>query len=784
MNRRTRHTGVTRLRTVVLGSMALWGAVLLGAGCSKPCSTTSQCGDSEVCAAALCQALSCETAALLRDPKSGQCVALSGCFLTEDQRSWETCAEDPCKGKDESSCIEDARCQPGYNNPDVRLERYGDLTSSNIGCSGGGFDGDVAPVPDSRGFGQQPGVNNGDLPKHPAPLASACLSGSARVFSGCRAVPQIAPQKSCVELTSTQCTSRRDCTTDPSRGLQTDPVIPRPTVGINEGQPSQPGSAQLGRNLGQCFDRNPRSTSCGAGDALSCLTNPECQAVGSACYCPPGAECSCDGGRFMGCESNDRLRRCSSSADCRSGERCDNDEACIAPRTFIGGAAGNVGTPGGGSCLGACVPTGCAGMGESRCNDSDACDGGKYGTVCRPKPYCQSGNVAADDFESVAPGDGTGNQCGCETVFAGCSAVAPLHDLRPERSLLVRDGAILEDPAFQLQTVLTKLAPSGQVDAFVRSLLNQVGTSRRLSNGAQAPDRKGFTSFLPEIQASQAGITSRFAKLMHTTSLVNRLDLASAGNCGEARITYAMSSAYVNGDQRMTMIFELKVPDDGNGCKTVAQRWAELSLVDSAAERRTRLIALYDELLKPASLGQLRTNEFINRTSFEAWELREFHLDTSGMPEQVPVAQTVDPIYAQNSALLTWVRNNTAAIKDGTAIIPNQYLAAASTEDGGRIRLPGSSTDKALKETEAALNGLACSGCHLTETKSPFVHVGERLGKRESAGTYRPTGRAVIDEFMQTELPKRATLMKNVLSGTGHNLVAGDWRPAVRTRVH
>jgi hypothetical protein len=263
------------------------------------------------------------------------------------------------------------------------------------------------------------------------------------------------------------------------------------------------------------------------------------------------------------------------------------------------------------------------------------------------------------------------------------------------------------------------------------------------------------------VRPDYAGATARLANVMHTTALINRLDLAKPGDCGEARITFAMTSAYTNGNQRMTMIIELRVPDDGNACKTVAQRWAELSLLPSAADRRSRLIALYDELLKPENLGQFRTNEFVNTTGREPWELREFHLNpATGLLELSPVAQTVDARFAGSTALLDWVKTNSAALAAGNAVIPTQYLAASSTEDGGRLRLV--SGDPAILEGEKALNKQSCAGCHLTETKSPFVHIGERLGKKVD-GKYLPVGRAVIDTFLKEDLVKRAENLKRVL---------------------
>ncbi len=783
----------------------LWLALVVGmggigsltlAGCSKPCQTTSQCGGGDVCAGAICQSLSCDTALFAVDPKSGACTALSGCYLTNEQLDWKTCSQDPCQGLAENGCLTDSRCQPAYENPLYSAPTGNGSRGGpqiDIACNGGGAPTSPPLVNGGVQGADAPGVNNGLSPKHPGPQGFSCFPNTARAYAGCRAVPQIAPQTACTALTQEKCGLRRDCTADSPNGVGKGVPVPRVNFGA-DGTPIAGDPAHA--NLGLCFERNPRSTTCDSADALSCLTNPACQVIGSAAYCPKGARCSKDGGTFGACEPNDRLHRCQANADCQSGERCDNDEACIAPRIFAQAQSGADPVPGTGSCLGACVPTGCAGFGEGRCNAQSACNGGTYATVCVPKPYCSTGGGEdAPKAGSFGPGDPSdpGHNCGCEDSFAGCAPQDPVFGLREERSLLVRDPEIVSDPTFRIDNVLAALSPAGQVDAFVDSWLKQFGTAQSLDNGAVAKPRDAFYKWLSSVSHGQP-VTAKFlATRFHTTSLVNRLDLASAGNCGEARVTFALSDGYGNGNQRMTTIVELKVPDDHNGCRTVAQKWGELSLIDDAATRKARLIGIYTDpqdvdqkaLLSSAHLGQVRTNEFINLSGNLPWELREWHLTAQGMLALAPVKQTVSPTLGQDAALLSWVKGNLAAIKAGTVIVPDKFLDAASAENGGRLHLLNSQTDPELLAAEKALNQLSCAGCHLTETKSPFVHMGERLGKQVGSG-FEPAGRAVIDDFLQKELPKRAQNLRALLGMTGAQAQAilANFRPASQARVH
>lgn len=753
------------------GLFAVW---LLG--CGTPCETTAQCGDEGMCVAARCQPLACDKTLFAIDPARGACVPLSGCFLTVEQRGWQTCSDDPCQGRAEASCLDDARCQPVYANPSVELQPALQRQEDSPGipfCLGRAPD--VVPVEDEPGRLTAPGVNNGDAPKHRQMFNSGCgiQNDHARAFVACRAVPTISEQKRCEQLTTTECQLRRDCATPQSltsgRTVPVGPSIPAGGRGEN-GSPVP----NLDPDLGQCFTRQrPPTTTCVEADATTCLISPACQPVGSRCYCPAGVDCDCSGGGFLACETNDHLRRCSSSVDCSADERCDNEEACSLPRTFASPPRSDA-QPGSPDCVGSCVKKGCAGFGERMCNNSAACDGGSYGTVCRPRPYCAQGDRVLDQ-------SATGGSCGCDAEFIGCGEQKPLSDLRSERSLLIRDPEILDDPAFALDAVFGTLAPRGQVDVFARSFLLQIGDRVGLANGATTAQRLGFAAFLSELRATSQvnGLAARLALQLHATSLVNRVDLAKPGDCGEARLTYALTKAYTNGNQRMTMIIELRVPDDGNSCRTVAQRWAELSLIDSLAERRSRLIALYAELLKPMNVAQVRTNEFLNLTGTEPWELREFHLDTDGMLKLAPVAQTVDTRWLTSSRFWSWLRDNESAIRSGNAVIPSQYLAAASREDGGRLRLE----NPTLLAAEKELNAQSCAGCHLTETQSPFVHVGERLGvKRPGQPGYQPGGRAVIDSFLQKELVTRALNLRALLSGSPQSLQAST--RTHRARVH
>jgi len=138
----------------LFGLAAVWLS-----GCDKPCDTTAQCGEDGMCVAALCQPLVCEKTLFAIDPKSGECMPLSGCFLTTEQRDWQTCSTDPCQGLDENSCVSDARCQPAYANPKVEPVKgspLGNATPPTVGCAGGSGGHRHLPSAGAGHSGQEP----------------------------------------------------------------------------------------------------------------------------------------------------------------------------------------------------------------------------------------------------------------------------------------------------------------------------------------------------------------------------------------------------------------------------------------------------------------------------------------------------------------------------------------------------------------------------------------------------------------------------------------------------
>jgi hypothetical protein len=772
---------------------------MLVAGCSsKPCATSNDCGSGEVCAAERCQALSCEQTFSAIDPADGKCKPIGACAVDDSTRGWTTCA-DPCLGLGEFACVKDPRCQPVY---------VGAAQITPVACAnaGGGLNPggpDCTPGSASRTF-------NGCRANPVGPTPCANLDQTACAADARCAVEQIGVgsclcaagdpncqcrdpgatfecrDKTCLDFSAVECLTHAECTTN---GLPVCNCPPNadcacPTGGTGApppapGFPAPPSFAGSPDPVLGCF---PRFHGCSDMDEPTCLAHPECHPVGTPCYCPPGAQCFCSGGAFVSCEGDDGLSRCDTDTDCDGDQRCNNDEQCAPPNggvvpTPFGGASGGASgapvpqsTPAGPGCAGLCVPKGCKGYGEIKCNADPSCEA-IYELQC--SPYGGGGFEGGPGVAcgGVQPAGGPAVSCGgCEPSFVSCTDGSVSGGVVPEKSVLVREPDVVDDPAFAFSRVMSGLAGGQDVNAFVTRWLAQLGVATT-ANGRVAAARTGAADYLASLPHLADGNLDVANLGFQTTSLSNRLDLAGPHDCGEARITYALAGGLTDRRHRMTVIVELRQPDDGARCQTVGGRWVALSSL-SGADLAHALGQIYAPLLTPATLNQVRTNEFLVGPQTpnpgappdpsSAWELREWRLGADGNLQLSPSKQAIDPSVVNDPTFQSWALANSDALIAHEARLPDAFLAITSSENGSRVFAPFDPTG----DLTTALNQVACAGCHTTESNTAFVHVAERFGG---------TGQALISKFLETQLPGRtghlSTVAKGGLTTAARNLL-------------
>ena len=162
---------------------------------------------------------------------------------------------------------------------------------------------------------------------------------------------------------------------------------------------------------------------------------------------------------------------------------------------------------------------------------------------------------------------------------------SPDVELIADRSFAITDKVILE--AFTFQRVLEQITEGSGVtpEAFFRQWWNTQNAPQcnELVNGfpRECPSPAGTLAtepFLPE-NFFPIGITNRF-------------DQANATQCGQYRVAFA--NRQVTSEETFHVIFEAELPNPRperglEGCRPVAQFWADLSKIESLQGRRERL---------------------------------------------------------------------------------------------------------------------------------------------------------------------------------------------------
>ena len=236
------------------------------------------------------------------------------------------------------------------------------------------------------------------------------------------------------------------------------------------------------------------------------------------------------------------------------------------------------------------------------------------------------------------------------------------------------------------------------------------------------PSFNGFPRRCPTAEGVLATTDPFLARDYTPIAIANRFDLAPAdgSNCGQYRIIFAKTT--VRSGDKLHVIFEPVLPNPNpsaglEGCRNIAQEWADFSTIDSIEERRARLEQFFfDGALDPSHFvtGGIRTLQLANGTA----RYYQFHLQTKGtrilvvpgVLENTPSASLVntpgfrDFFVAEEEAL---------TVPDVNAVsvhLPDAYLVVESdsTLASGPLPQPFSGARDAL----GRLDFLGCTGCH------------------------------------------------------------------------
>ncbi len=415
-------------------------------------------------------------------------------------------------------------------------------------------------------------------------------------------------------------------------------------------------------------------------------------------------------------------------------------------------------------------------------------------------------------------------------------------ELDPRRSLAVTDEALLK--GFTFERVMDQIVATANEPGLTREVLyGRWWDTLNTSGGAAFPegihcddsiiDGKESLGAFPIQCPRPEGVlafTDPFSDPENNPDsyipigLFNRFDLArtDGAHCGEYRIVFAKRSGTFDTLNRNLIIFEAMLPNPFpacgvEGCRPIAEAWANLSTLDSEAQIAKALEDFYfgdgagagpvvhADNYGPRGAGQIRTNGFMPDPLL--WQLHQFKFvhdcgfgpcmkptlvkdnpfpqlftDPSPGPggeafkkwflKQIPNLE-VDDV---NRFFLTDVGTFNAGQSSSEGQFDNYRLQSGDsspfrTAIQAAIKTPGLTADQILNRTLT----LSCAGCH-EHANAPdsadlggglqwapslgFVQISEEFTEDAEFGPRFP----VSDQITQIFLPHRKQVLENFLT--------------------
>ncbi|ALN60712.1 hypothetical protein GLE_5371 [Lysobacter enzymogenes] len=341
----------------------------------------------------------------------------------------------------------------------------------------------------------------------------------------------------------------------------------------------------------------------------------------------------------------------------------------------------------------------------------------------------------------------------------------PSAPVRPERSLLITDPRVVEDPtrtfdvctgagnpngAWTFKTLMTNMAnqPVSGISpsTFVKNWLTN-WSAGGVINTFPVPARPQINSQILALWPTVAstGELDLNKSPFRLIAIVNRMDLRSnggygGGDAGEGRFIFGMVRRNANGTcTTLPGLVIAEYAQQARGCpavRSLARRWGALgSMSLGSPAYNSALQALTDGFTaanaapsKPnrSAINQVRSNEFLQNP----WMLEEFRLPRGGGQLAMTLAKLTPHHSLNNTALLgNYINANAAAIVAGTYDIPLSYLGQPMATGSVRNISPQQAWNAPgvgnnLRNT-FSLN--TCDACHGRETQdTSFMHVSTR----------------------------------------------------------
>ncbi len=334
-------------------------------------------------------------------------------------------------------------------------------------------------------------------------------------------------------------------------------------------------------------------------------------------------------------------------------------------------------------------------------------------------------------------------------------------NIDPERSLLVRDPGVVQDPErtrasceegsmgkWSFGYLMTEMANESQTGLnaqdFVLKWLYNWADDQSVNTWTVKERRAGVRLLIEKWAKDREGRLDLAKAPFRLLAIVNRPDLrgdlnydkGSKNNAGELRFVFGMVDPVTCDSQRFTVIFEYGVKKDS--CEATQQwatDWKKLDNFQLGSQEYNQALELLTEQIVTANanpdkangsaLNQLRTNDFVLD---RPWELREFQIGdgrSSGFLTEATIKQTPDKSINGTTPLAKFINEFESDILAGDHVVPLSYQGEPFLGGGIKYDSPDFWNADGINNNDARhlFSVATCNSCHARETTTGFTHV-------------------------------------------------------------
>lgn len=229
-------------------------------------------------------------------------------------------------------------------------------------------------------------------------------------------------------------------------------------------------------------------------------------------------------------------------------------------------------------------------------------------------------------------------------------------------------------------------------------------------------------------------------------AVTNRMDLAVSkpGTCGEVRFVYRLEYRADYGVSRlpMTLMLVRDQPQIAGSCFAVATSWE-----DHGGNLDT-LLSMFSNLHQPSSMElnlqavRWPSSARKNMGGHAEYLLRVFEFGFAGLaPSKLPNTIALDLDSSEKDQLAEWITENVASIDEGTAQVPEQFLAtkAISVSPRGLSRMANRPFLQAFPRPEETFDDVDLQGLRLVKSPAGLLR---RLDTMSCQGCHQSRGQA------------------------------------------